>query len=134
MARVEMLARRSLQCFRCWEFGHARYTCKSSVDRSGHCFRCGGQGHSVKGCTSREAKCVICEEKGYQPNHRIGSNWCNSIKQMERGKQLRTSNGSARDKELGRPEVDMREAARSEKRKAQEKPEEEEMEYYNDEI
>lgn len=83
-ARVEMLAKRPLQCFRCWswpcpatvEFGHVRLQCKASVDRKGHCFRCGNQKHTVKACTSTEPRCVVCEEKGNPANHRIGSRFC----------------------------------------------------------
>lgn len=75
-ARVEMLAKRPLQCFRCWEFGHVRLQCKAEVDRRGHCFRCGNQGHSVKECTSVVPRCVVCEEKGNLANHRIGSRFC----------------------------------------------------------
>lgn len=65
IARVELLARRPLQCFRCWEYDHVRFTCKASVDRSSHCFNCGGQGHFASGCKSEETRYVICEDKGY---------------------------------------------------------------------
>jgi len=86
MARVQLLPKRPLQCFKCWEFGHVKFACKSSTDRKGHCFNCGNQEHTVSMCNN-EARCVICEDKGYQFNHRIGSTWCNSRKQTEGGKQ-----------------------------------------------
>jgi len=36
---------------------------------------------------------VICENKGYQFNHRIGYKWCNSVKQAERVKQSQNAEG-----------------------------------------
>lgn len=83
-------------------YGHVRFACKASVDRSGHCFNCGGQGHSARGCKSEETRCVICEDKGYQSNHRIRSKWCNSAKQMDRGKQLQISRGRLTEGEAGK--------------------------------
>lgn len=132
IAKVELLARRSLQCFRCWEYGHVRFARKASVDRSGHCFNCGGQGHFARGCKSEEIRCVICEDKGYQSNHRIGSKWCNSVKQMERGKQAKEnkSRGRAIKGEVGKERYE----TKSERRTGQERMNEEKMEYYNDEL
>ncbi|EFN74355.1 Gag-Pol polyprotein, partial [Camponotus floridanus] len=59
--RIEMLQAREKQCFRCWKFGHLKYTCKFEVDRTGHCYRCGSSKHKIKDC-SNEAQCVICKE------------------------------------------------------------------------
>ncbi|EFN61739.1 hypothetical protein EAG_08063, partial [Camponotus floridanus] len=50
IARIELLAKRPLQCFKCWEFGHARFSCRSPIDRSGHCYNCGIPGHTAKMC------------------------------------------------------------------------------------
>ncbi|XP_024884383.1 uncharacterized protein LOC112462696, partial [Temnothorax curvispinosus] len=40
-AKVELLTKRPLQCYRCMSFGHTRATCTSVVDRTGLCYRCG---------------------------------------------------------------------------------------------
>lgn len=37
--RIELLAQKRIQCFKCWNFGHARYTCKNSIDRTNLCFK-----------------------------------------------------------------------------------------------
>lgn len=41
VAKIEILPPRPLQCYRCWNFGHVRYSCSSRIDRSNHCYRCG---------------------------------------------------------------------------------------------
>lgn len=33
-SRIEMLETRPTQCFRCWGFGHVRYSCSSNIDRA----------------------------------------------------------------------------------------------------
>jgi len=43
IAKVELLPRRPLQCFKCWEYGHTKFACKASIDRKGHCFNCCAQ-------------------------------------------------------------------------------------------
>lgn len=73
--RVESLGVRPTQCFRCWEFGHVRDTCKSAVDRSGHCFGCGEPNHNIRDCRS-ELRCVICRDRGLSHSHRLGSAIC----------------------------------------------------------
>lgn len=88
VARVEILAKRPLQCYRCWEFGHVRFSCSAKVDRQGHCYNCGIQGHSAKACNSREPRCILCEERRQPANHRIGSRFCSAIKTTERTNQL----------------------------------------------
>lgn len=50
-ARIELLQSRPMQCFRCWNFGHMRNTCKAEKDRSTACFRCGVDGHSARQCS-----------------------------------------------------------------------------------
>lgn len=87
MAKVEMMARRPLQCCRCWEFGHVQFTCKAKVDRMRHCFNCGHPGHSVKECENEEPRCVICDEKGFPANHKIDSRFCELSKTLERKRQ-----------------------------------------------
>ncbi|GAB1869279.1 CCHC-type domain-containing protein [Camponotus japonicus] len=73
--RVEILGPREKQCFRCWEYGHMKYNCKSEIDRTGRCYRCGSDEHKVKECTN-EAQCVICKGNNLDWHHRIGSIAC----------------------------------------------------------
>lgn len=87
VAKVEMLAKRPLQCYCCWEYGHIRFQCRANVDRNGLCFNCGNQGHSVKECRSDRPRCIICEKRGHQANHRIGSRFCSVDKFPERKRQ-----------------------------------------------
>lgn len=84
-----MLAKRPLQCYRCGEFGHVRFSCKAKIDRKESCYNCGDvQGHSARMCKSEEPRCIVCEEKGYPLNHRIGSRACKLDKISERTRQL----------------------------------------------
>ncbi|EFN61255.1 hypothetical protein EAG_08358, partial [Camponotus floridanus] len=64
IARVEILPSRPLQCYRCWNYGHVRYSCTSAVDRSSHCYRCGSSTHRINNCKAPTPHCIICEEKG----------------------------------------------------------------------
>ena len=50
IARVEAIAKRSLQCFKYLELGHVRTTCVSTVDQSHLCYRCGEADHRARGC------------------------------------------------------------------------------------
>lgn len=88
VARVEILARRPLQCYRCWEFGHVRFSCKAKIDRQGSCYKCGIAGHAARMCTSEVPRCIVCEEKGFSSEHRIGSRFCKLTKIPERSRQL----------------------------------------------
>lgn len=73
--KVESIGIRPTQCFRCWEYGHVRDSCKSVVDRSGHCFGCGEPDHSVRDCRAAVC-CVLCKERGLSHGHRHGSMIC----------------------------------------------------------
>ncbi|EFN72129.1 hypothetical protein EAG_00500, partial [Camponotus floridanus] len=84
VARAEILTPRPLQCYRCWEIGHVRYSCTSSTDRSQHCYKCGSSTHRALECVATAPKCIICEEKGLSSNHRLGSPVCNMIKNTTR--------------------------------------------------
>lgn len=81
--RVEMLGARPVQCFRCWGFGHLRYSCNSSTDRSRACFNCGEEGHSFRACT-QASRCVTCEMEGRKSDHRLGSVSCKVDKNPKR--------------------------------------------------
>lgn len=76
--RIKLMKKKSIQCFRCWKFGHVRINCKAESDRSGSCFRCGHFGHSANICTSAP-NCVLCAEDKKDKKdcrHRIGSIRC----------------------------------------------------------
>lgn len=88
VGRVEILAKRPLQCYRCWEFGHVRFSCKANIDRQGSCYNCGMRGHAARMCTSEFPKCNVCEEKGFSSDHRIGSRACKLDKFSNRVRQL----------------------------------------------
>lgn len=75
VARVEVLEVRSLQCHRCWEFGHVMNVCRSVKDRTGGCCNCGMNGHRARTCTAL-ARCVPCEEAGRTAEHRMGGPLC----------------------------------------------------------
>jgi hypothetical protein len=71
-ARVEAIAKRPLQCFKCLELGHIRATCVSTMDRSHLCYRCGEAGHRARGCPASAPKCPLCELLGAPAAHRMG--------------------------------------------------------------
>lgn len=75
IAKIELLKARPTQCFKCWNFGHVRYACRSAEDRSGACFNCGERGHSAQACQN-EASCILCKSKGLPEAHRMGSPQC----------------------------------------------------------
>jgi len=77
-ARVELLRRRPLRCFRCLAAGHVRTRCPSAVDRSMACHNCGQVGHLLRECRSAP-KCPACEERGLDIGHRIGGEHCRPI-------------------------------------------------------
>ncbi|XP_029161130.1 uncharacterized protein LOC114932883 [Nylanderia fulva] len=74
-AKVELLKKRAVQCFKCWRFGHVRTNCSAPEDRFGSCFRCGNKEHKAKDC-SAPLHCVVCSDLGKNCNHRIGSYPC----------------------------------------------------------
>lgn len=75
IARVELLAARPLQCYKCWRFGHTRFNCGSQANFFGLCFRCGTGGHAARDCTA-SPRCVVCENKGLDSAHRFGTATC----------------------------------------------------------
>lgn len=75
VARVELLPARPLQCYKCWHFGHHQTKCQNPIDRSQLCYRCNKKGHSVNNCKNNLC-CALCEEKGINANHKIGSIHC----------------------------------------------------------
>lgn len=49
VARVEALAQRPLQCYRCLQKGHVRRRCPNPEDPSGNCYRCEDPGPGMRG-------------------------------------------------------------------------------------
>lgn len=82
-AKVELLKARPVQCFKCWAFGHVRFSCTANIDRSNSCFNCGREGHSLRNCRS-PPHCVICAAEGRRDDHRLGSNLCEASKEKPR--------------------------------------------------
>ncbi|XP_011684679.1 PREDICTED: uncharacterized protein LOC105448018 [Wasmannia auropunctata] len=74
-ARVELLRRRPLQCYRCLGIGHVRWRCPSDKDRTGYCFNCEEADHKASEC-GRPASCPVCKDRGLPHNHRAGSGTC----------------------------------------------------------
>lgn len=77
--KVELLRARPMQCYKCWSFGHVRYSCTSIIDRSRSCFNCGGEGHALRDCHF-PSRCVVCEAEGKSGDHRMGSALCDTNK------------------------------------------------------
>lgn len=48
LARVDLLEKKSVQCFKCWRYGHVRLSCTSKEDHSGSCFKCGEADHHAQ--------------------------------------------------------------------------------------
>lgn len=88
IAKIEILPSRPLQCYRCWNYGHVRYSCTSPIDRSNHCYRCGNSDHRINDCSAPRPRCIICEEKGRNANHRLGSTYCDAINNAGKHKPI----------------------------------------------
>jgi len=77
-ARVELLKRRPLQCYRCLAVGHVRTRCPGLINRSGACHNCGREGHKARECRL-VARCPVCEERGLDTGHRAGAEGCRPV-------------------------------------------------------
>ncbi|XP_033360028.1 uncharacterized protein LOC117239809 [Bombus vosnesenskii] len=75
-ARVEAIARKPLQCYRCLEIGHVRKSCTAKEDKGHLCFRYGKPGHQAKACTVASPKCLSCEALGAPSGQRMGGPAC----------------------------------------------------------
>lgn len=62
-ARVEALAPRLLQCYRCLEQGHIRQRCTAKIDHGDRCYRCGVAGHRAAG-RSAVPRYPLCADIG----------------------------------------------------------------------
>ncbi|XP_068909680.1 axoneme-associated protein mst101(2)-like [Tenebrio molitor] len=65
------------RCYRCQQFGHASYACKSKEKTAQKCLNCGGEEHEAKDCKEEEA-CYICNKKG----HRADSMRCERYREV----------------------------------------------------
>lgn len=75
VVKVVALRSKPMQCYKCWRLGHARGTCKATVDRGQSCFRCGQDGHQSRECR-KPFHCTLCAEDGKDSAHRIGTLGC----------------------------------------------------------
>lgn len=78
VARVEVLEARTLQCHKCWAFGHVMYVCRSDKNRAGRCYNCGEIVHQARTCTA-QPRCVLCEEERRAARHRMGGPMCQAM-------------------------------------------------------
>lgn len=74
-SRVEMLASRQTQCYRCLEIGHVQGQCTNEKDRRDACYRCGQAGHQARNCTNA-VHCILCQEASKPANHCMGEPSC----------------------------------------------------------
>jgi hypothetical protein len=107
-AKIEALARRPLQCYKCLEFGHVRGKCTSVEERGHLCYRCGGPGHRARDCTAARPKCPLCKAHGAPSRHRMGGPPC-ALSRKER-RTIRELTVTGRDKESSPPQGTSKEA------------------------
>ncbi|KAH0821563.1 hypothetical protein GEV33_001228 [Tenebrio molitor] len=74
-------------CYRCQEFGHASYACKSNENRAQKCLNCGEEEHEAKDYEGEEA-CYICNGglRTSLANRRIKMNETNKTENTKTGK------------------------------------------------
>ncbi|XP_045487210.1 uncharacterized protein LOC123689774 [Pieris rapae] len=74
-ARVTLLERKEIRCYRCLQSGHVASRCTFGADRSNLCYRCAQPGHRAATCEGKPV-CVLCTEAGRKADHRLGSAKC----------------------------------------------------------
>lgn len=58
VVRVELLERKPLQCYNCWDYGHVSFHCPAAKQiRKDVCYNCG---HKAQECTN---KSLVCKER-----------------------------------------------------------------------
>lgn len=74
--RVRLKKTNTLQCFKCWHYGHMSRTCTSTENRVDCCIKCGQKGHKIKMCRAT-ACCAVCkDQKRRDVDHIVGSKNC----------------------------------------------------------
>lgn len=86
--KIEVLEKRPIRCFRCFEQGHVREQCQSPADRSQQCYRCGRNDHTAKDC-AMPPKCPLCVDLGRPHAHVLGSKSC-APRQRKMAAEVRT--------------------------------------------
>nr|XP_031848770.1 uncharacterized protein LOC116434187 [Nomia melanderi] len=82
---VTPLEARPLQCYQCLEFGHVKMRCpKAKEAATPKCFRCGNEGHLIAECKEEKHSCLLCKDKGYEANHRMGGPYCRTLQESKR--------------------------------------------------
>ncbi|KAL6417332.1 hypothetical protein ACFW04_014581 [Cataglyphis niger] len=94
---MELLDKRSLQCYRCLERKPVQQHCSSSEDRRGYCYRYGETRHLARDCGGR-TRCPV----GRPADHRVGNVKCISSKRRTstRGAKLPPSPGKSQPVKL----------------------------------
>jgi hypothetical protein len=75
-ARVIVIPKRPLKCFKGLELGSVRATCVSTEDRRHLCYKCAGSGHRARVCPASAPKYPLCESLGAPADHRMGGATC----------------------------------------------------------
>ena len=73
--RLIPLAKRKLQCYRCFAVGHTRANCRSTLDKSSGCFNCGEEGHTAVNCRA-SSHCPVCAARNLPAGHKAGGEGC----------------------------------------------------------
>lgn len=88
IAWTELLRKRPLQCYKCWAYGHVKFSCTSKTDRSKVCYYCGIEGHSIRSCCAQAPSCMICKDQKLSHRHRVGAKGCSIEQPPMRSKPL----------------------------------------------
>jgi len=84
---IELLKNRPMQCYKCLALGHPIQRCPSVTDRMDKCINCGESGHLLRSCKNRP-KCPVCQERGLNSAHRVGSDLCRIYPPKPMGKNV----------------------------------------------
>ncbi|XP_025271325.1 uncharacterized protein LOC112639964 [Camponotus floridanus] len=102
IARTKLLRKRPLQCYKCWAYGHVKFSCTFKIDRRRMCYYCGMEGHSIKNCCAEVPSCAICRDQKL-PHRRVGAKGCSMEQSTTSGKPLPRIKLTERRKAIGMP-------------------------------